>query len=305
MSISNSQRLRTQVFEDCNDDIVQYFFKSNAIDVGPAIGAIFLRKFAQVSKTQQQLVEQCLRLNPALSLASTHQSIPEMVTRGKEKKQIRLLVKDLLQRHDAVYLNLSGRKELPFIKDIIKIALKSPPASHLLIDMSVDVAAREKDTAQNFPDDSRRLEAVIDAAIVVDRPVSKTMPKAKIEMVLKGRHLQARLIKRLAGDGMPPLHKLDLSDVKLVVPSIPFRPEMQRFFVPELLRYLQILMRRGEMVELNLCNCGIGDAAATLLLTALQQQDQVIEQLHLHGNPIAVDHPIWRDARVKGAPQIQ
>lgn len=362
-----TQRVRAQLFEDCNDDIVQYFLKSYAVDMAPASGANFLRNFAQVSKTQQFFAEQCLRRNPALSLASTRHSIPEIVMRGKGKKGVALLVTDLLQRYDAVYLNLRGRKENPFIDGIIKTALTSSPAPHLLIDMSVDVATQETANAQNFPGDSKRLEAFIDAAFVLDESVSKPAPLANIDLVLKGRHLLARLIKRLAADGMPPIRKLDLSGVKLVVPNIPFNAEMHRFFVPELLRYLQILMKRGEIAELSLAgmmlmpssagmlvsllcqskvlsmldlsgnplggnqkvfekgskagvsgleqllrsafcprilklsNCGIDDAGATLLLTALQQQPQTLEQLHINGNPIATDHPLWRDARVQSS----
>jgi hypothetical protein len=257
-----------------------------------------------------------------------------------------------------VDLNLSEIKDVSFIDPIIKAALLSSQTVHVVFDMSVKETRRANETEQNYPGDSKRLEAVIDAALAFDAP----LPGVKIQLVLKERHLYPHLIKRLAIREMPSIHKLDLSGVKLVGPNIPFKPELQRFFLPELMRYLKMLIKRGELAELSLSDlmlmpshvemlasllcegkalamldlsnntigskakgiekgskagvnavvkllgaaacppilklssCGIDDAEATLLLNALPQS---IKQLHLDGNPIAIDHPLRLDVRVK------
>lgn len=54
MSISNSQRVITQVLDDCTEAIARFFLKNYAIDVKPASGANFFRKLAQVSRIKQQ-----------------------------------------------------------------------------------------------------------------------------------------------------------------------------------------------------------------------------------------------------------
>lgn len=348
---------RLLMFENLPEEVVNYLCKLSSND-NPAAEARLLRQISCISKAHQQFTEQRFRLNASLSLAGTHYSIPEIVRRSSDKEQINLLVQDLVQRHEHVVLNLSNIKDISFIDAIIKGALLSLQTVHLVIDMSVEEARKVNEGAQNFPGDSKRLESVIDAVLAFDAP----LPGVKIELVLKERHLYPHLIKRLAIREMPSIHKLDISGVKLVGPNIPFKPELQRFFLPELMRYLKMLIKRGELVELSLSDtmlmpshvetlasllcegkalamldlsnntigskakgiekgsragvnavvkllgaaacppilklssCGMDDAEATLLLNALPQS---IKQLHLDGNPIAIDHPLRLDVRVK------
>jgi hypothetical protein len=280
-TMKTMQCVRLQLFEDCNEDIVNYFYKIHTADIEPASGAKFLRNYAQVSKTHQLSVEQYLRQNPALSLAATLHSIPEIVKRTADAGQIKLLVQDLIQRHAHVTLNFVGKSLLPCMDVIMQSALSASPDVHLVMDMSAYASREEKICAPNFPNDGKPFDAFTDAAALLE----SDLQKLTIDMHLQGRYLQPRIFRRLSKEGMPSIRKLDLSSVKLMYPSIAFKPEYHHFCLPELLASLLALIQRGHLTALTLSRMAMLPSHCAKLAEYLAQ-GKAFTVLDLSGNSL-------------------
>jgi hypothetical protein len=276
-------KTRAHIFNNLPFDVIGNFFDlllaRRATDI-----AGFLRFIMQINRAHQQLGQNFFNESPALCLASTRHSIPEIVRRTSHKNKIKKLVGDLVERHSDVYVDISGRKTMPNKRTIIKTLLQTKKETRLTLDLSAGESVIEKKgCARQIELDLNRVGAFYKGA----HSALFNQSKLNIELILKDRYFTRGALNRLGHEKMPPISKLDLAGVRLFsffeyeLPSATHLDVMV-----ELLKDLFNLFQRGELKHLSLANTLLSPALAKLLVQLIRQSNVRFEVLNLSGNAI-------------------